>query len=121
MAISCPKCASRDAYSLSLIHRDGGASRHAASVLSRAAAPPRKRSIAGRMLLTTLSGAALAFSLRGRGAFGLGTGLVAAVFVACIVLVMKARRYNAEHPVRLSRWERSVICARCGAVFTWAG
>src|SRR5688500_9454307 len=132
MSMACPHCASTDARSLSFIYREGLSLAqtgwpHAAvsavsagdaasavgavsrtrslSALSRAAAPPRKKSVIGWLVLAGVLAVYCLVSIRGPGIATIATA-TAAVLSVCIARV--AYTFNrTTFPDRFRRWQRS--------------
>lgn len=142
MNVLCPKCTSGEVRSLSLIYREGlshsvtnttgtgfggarggfgGGTMSAVShgrsqtVLSKEAAPPSKKRVVTWLVLTVI------FSFLFLGStkdFGVSTLVFAGVAALSIWMAMNNREYNAtQFPELYSRWQRSFMCNRCGAVF----
>jgi hypothetical protein len=137
MRIVCPRCASLETCSLSLIHREGlshsqaiagvavgssggagtvsAVSHSRSSVLSKHTAPPRKKNVTGWLLLAGALGMVLLGSIR---AFGWSTILLAGSAVFAGYMAKTAHDYNTSaYPSLYSSWQQSFMCSRCGAVF----
>jgi hypothetical protein len=140
--LTCPKCASTDARSLSLIYREGlsitqahstetgtafsgggmavGSSStvtHARSqtVLSKEAAPPAKKSFVVWCIGIVIFGFMVLGSL---GSFGMSTIVFAGLTGGCVLMAKRAREFNTtQHPALMAHWEKSFMCGRCGVVF----
>lgn len=142
MNVACPKCASAEARSLSLIYREGlsttvtnttgvgfggggggmGAGTMSAvshgrsqSALSKEAAPPAKKNIIGWALLVALFGFMFLGSFKD---IGLSTFFFAGIAGLGVWMIKNNRAYNSEQfPELYSQWQQSFMCSRCGAVF----
>jgi hypothetical protein len=110
MGLSCPKCASIQVQQLSVVYESDNGAR------SRLAAPPvRKRWLAWAMV-ATVCGLPVVASVRQPGP---GTVVLTAMAALAAAFAFNAWSYNARvHPALLERWQHSVMCHRCGNVFT---
>ena len=110
MSVSCPKCASTDVRKLSLVH---GSEKPA---LSKLAAPPAKKRWLVWALLSAICGLPAIAQARQPG---LGTVMMTGLAAFMAGFALNAWTYNARvHPALLDRWRQSVMCSRCGEMFT---
>ena len=142
MNLVCPKCASVEARSLSLIYREGlshtqtnttgvgfggaaggvgagtvSAVSHGRSqtALSKEASPPTRKNVIGWLLLTIFFGFFFLGSIK---SFGLMTIIFAGIAALGFWMAKNNREYNAsQFPELYNRWQQSFMCNRCGAVF----
>jgi hypothetical protein len=113
MSVVCPKCASPDALSLSLIHREGLPGECTRSISD--AAPPSKRNVIGWTMVA--AGFALLFVLSIRH-FAFPTVLYAGATLVGVWIVRSNRAFNAtQFPELYDEWMLSFRCSRCGSVF----
>jgi hypothetical protein len=113
VTLTCPKCASVDARSVVLVYREVGRPRRQ---LSRQAAPPRKRNVTAWLLLTLVLATAFVLEL---SSFGVGAVVLGGLALSGGWMTRHFRAYNvADFPDLMKRWERSVMCNRCGHVYT---
>ena len=112
MSLACPKCASIDARSIVQVY---GEARRPRTPLSREATPPRKRNVVAWLILTVVLAAAFVFEL---SSLGVGTIVLGGLALTGGWMTQHVRAYNATAlPDLMRRWERSVMCNRCGHVF----
>lgn len=115
MTIACPKCASVDARSIVLVYREVARPR---TQLSRQAAPPRKRNVTAWLVLTLILATAFVSEL---SSFGVGAVVLGGLALSGGWMTRHLRAYNvADFPNLMKRWERSVMCNRCGHVYSSA-
>lgn len=142
MRITCPKCSSSEARSLSLIHREGltntqgqtagtsvgslggslGVSTmrgtitaQSQTVLSKEAAPPEARAFFPWVLSAIVLGL---FVLAQLGDIGFWTVVAALLAVLSVLQAKRARAFNTQElPGLKARWDQSFMCNRCGQVF----
>jgi hypothetical protein len=106
VSISCPKCASRHGSMLESVHEQGS---------SKLAAPPHTMEVKGWLFLAV--GSALALIALHPGMTWRG-GAFAALATGAAAMGSWAALFNIRRlPVLRDRWERSVMCSRCGHVF----
>lgn len=129
MDCTCPRCASGDTQRLAVIYTQGTLRVHGRplqTAASHLAEPPKAMPYLGPSVVIFLAFLILgAFALSrlphdswlAGGTFG--NGLQAAfVFVPVLAWVVLARGYNATRwRERVSHWERSFRCNRCGEIF----
>jgi len=112
MPLACPKCASIDARSIVQVY---GEARRPRMPLAREATPPRRRNVAAWLVLTLALAAAFVFELSSLGATTIVLGGLA---VSGGWMTHHVRAYNTtDLPGLMKRWERSVMCNRCGHIF----
>lgn len=112
MPLACPKCASIDARNIAQVY---GEARRPRTPLSPEAAPPRRRNVAAWLTLTLLLAAAFVLEL---SSLGVSTIVLGGLALSGGWMTHHVRAYNAtDLPDLMKRWERSVMCNRCGHVF----
>jgi len=129
MDCTCPSCASGQTQRLAVIHADGmlrARGRSMQTAGSFLAAPPRPMSYVVPSIvifLAFLMLGAIGISKLPRDSWlvssALGNTLQAVfLFVPVIAWAIRAHRYNATTwRERVTEWERSFRCSRCGEVF----
>jgi hypothetical protein len=121
VTLACPKCASVDARSVVVIYREtlfkaGSRQLQSRTPLARDAVPPRRRNVVGWLLVTLILATAFLFEL---SSFGMGTIVLGGLALTGVWMTHHIRAYNAtDLPDLMKRWERSVMCNRCGHVYT---
>lgn len=110
MRVSCPKCTSTDVRQVSQVHGSEPAS------LSKLAAPPAKRRWA---VWAAVSVACAIPAIATARQPGLGTLIMTGLSALMAGFAFNAWTFNARvHPVLLDRWQHSLMCLRCGQMFT---
>lgn len=107
VTISCPKCASRNGSTLESVYENGA---------PKQAAPPETMEVNGWLYLAL--GSALALAAIHPGMTWRG-GAFAAIAASAAMMGIRATLFNTRRlPLLRDRWEKSVMCSRCGHVFT---
>jgi hypothetical protein len=110
MRVTCPKCTSTDVRKLSLVHGSEPAA------LSKLAAPPAKKRWALWALASVVCALPAIANARQPGATTIITTALAALAAG---FAFNGWMYNARvHPALLDRWQHSLMCSRCGEMFT---